>query len=359
MKTGKASAARQRLLAWIVLLPVLLGLQATAFGATDQTIYDEALAPGWENWSWAANDLASTAQANTGVVSVGRHASALLSALSAFRRRAGRHQRLSEPHVLCSRWNHRRTDLPGAGDHRRHAPGRRARECARGGHVAEDHRAAELARRGEPHRREWLLVPAGIAGVDSPTFYIDTVVLESGVPPTPPPPVNGMAIYQDALVNGWNNWSWASVNTGSTANVHTGSSAIAVTADAFEALYLQHAAMPTDAFESLKFWIHGGATGGQTLNVVALQAVMSRNLRSRSARWPRQPGRSSSFRWPSSASRMPPTCRACGCRTIPAPRSRRSTSTTSTWNSRRRRAWSPSRSTRSSASARWTGACSE
>ena len=53
--------------------------------------------------------------------------------------------------------------------------------------------------------------------------------------------------------------------------MHTGSNAIAVTADAFEALYLQHAALPTGAFESLKFWIHGGATGGQTLNVVALR----------------------------------------------------------------------------------------
>ena len=71
--------------------------------------------------------------------------------------------------------------------------------------------------------------------------------------------------------NGWNNWSWASVNTGSATTVHTGSSAIAVTADAFEALYLQHAAVPTSAYESLKFWINGGA-GGQTLNVVALRA---------------------------------------------------------------------------------------
>ena len=64
-----------------------------------------------------------------------------------------------------------------------------------------------------------------------------------GTPPTPPPPVNGMSIYGDALVNGWNNWSWASVNTASTATVHTGSTAIAVDADGFEALYLQHAAM--------------------------------------------------------------------------------------------------------------------
>ena len=113
------------------------------------------------------------------------------------------------------------------------------------------------------------------SGVDEPTFYVDTIVLESGVPPTPPPPVNGMAIYQESLVNGWNNWSWASVSTASTTTAHTGSNAIAVTADAFEALYLQHAALPTGAFESLKFWIHGGATGGQTLNVVALRNGVS------------------------------------------------------------------------------------
>ena len=70
MKTGKVSVARQRLLAWVVLLPVLLGLRATAFGATDVTLYDEALAPGWQNWSWASVDLASTANANTGAVSI-------------------------------------------------------------------------------------------------------------------------------------------------------------------------------------------------------------------------------------------------------------------------------------------------
>ncbi len=53
-----------------------------------------------------------------------------------------------------------------------------------------------------------------------------------------------------------------------------------MTAEGFEALYLQHNALPTDAYESLKFWIHGGATGGQTLNVEALRRVMPRNPRS-------------------------------------------------------------------------------
>ena len=92
------------------------------------------------------------------------------------------------------------------------------------------------------------------------------------MPPTPPPPVNGMSIYGDALVNGWNNWSWATVNTANTSPVHTGSSSIAVTADGNEALYLQHATLPTEAYSTLKFWINGGAIGGQTLKVVALRS---------------------------------------------------------------------------------------
>jgi alpha-N-arabinofuranosidase len=271
MKTGKVSAARQRLLAWIVLLPVLFGLQATAFAAIDQTIYDEALAPGWENWSWAANDLASTAQANTGVVS----AAVTPAPFSALYLRSAAAPVDTNGYLNLTFYVHGGAtggqvfqvqaivgDTPQAGV--------RVNALAAG---TWQKITVPLSSLGVENRTDvsgfWF---QEIAGVDSPTFYIDTVVLESGVPPTPPPPVNGMAIYQEALVNGWNNWSWASVNTGSTANVHTGASAIAVTADAFEALYLQHAAMPTDAFESLKFWIHGGATGGQTLNVVALKS---------------------------------------------------------------------------------------
>ena len=51
------------------LLVCLLGLQGAAFAQTDVTIYDETLAPGWQSWSWAMVDLASSAQANTGAVS--------------------------------------------------------------------------------------------------------------------------------------------------------------------------------------------------------------------------------------------------------------------------------------------------
>src|SRR5688572_23179901 len=70
MKTGNVSRGYLRLVCWFFLLPFLLGLRATAFAQTDLTLYDEALAAGWQDWSWATVDTASTAQANTGSVSI-------------------------------------------------------------------------------------------------------------------------------------------------------------------------------------------------------------------------------------------------------------------------------------------------
>jgi alpha-N-arabinofuranosidase len=272
MKTGNVASAYPRLWYWAVLLPLLLlGMRGTAFAQTDLTIYDEALAPGWQNWSWATVDTASMAEAHSGSVSI----AVTPAAWSALYLRSADAPLDTNGYLNFTFWVHGGAtggqtiqvvavvnDLP--------QPGVRVTSPTAG---SWQKITVPLAALGADNRTDvngfW--VQQG-SGVDDPTFYVDTIVLESGTPPTPPPPVNGMAIYQDSLVNGWNNWSWASVNTASTATVHTGSSAIAVTADAFEALYLQHAAMPTDAFESLKFWIHGGATGGQTLNVVALRA---------------------------------------------------------------------------------------
>jgi len=271
MKTGNVSRASSRLRFWFLLLPLLLGLQNPAFAQTDFTIYDEALASGWQNWSWATVDTASGAYANTGAVSIAVTA----PPYSALYLRSAAAPVDTHGYVNLTFFAHGGTaggqvfqvqaivgDTPQAA-----VP---VNALAAG---AWQKITVPLAALGVDNRADvsgfWF---QEIAGVDSPTFYVDTIVLESGVPPTPPPPVNGMSIYQDALNNGWNNWSWASVNTGSATTVHTGSSAIAVTADGFEALYLQHPALPTDAYESLKFWIHGGATGGQTLNVVALRS---------------------------------------------------------------------------------------
>lgn len=269
MESGKISVARLRLLSWLLLLPWLLGLQGTALAQTNFTVYDEALTPGWQNWSWATVDVASAANAHSGAVSM----AVTPAAWSALYLRSADAPVNTTGFLSLTFWVH-------GGD----TGGQTLQVVA----VVNDVAQAGV-RVATPTAGAWQKVTVPLsalgaesradvngfwvqegAGVDSPTFYIDEVVLESGVPPTPPPPVNGMSIYGDALVNGWNNWSWASVNTASTATVHTGSSAMAVTTDAFEALYLQHAALPTDAYQSLKFWIHGG-TGGQRLNVIALR----------------------------------------------------------------------------------------
>jgi len=79
------------------------------------------------------------------------------------------------------------------------------------------------------------------------------------------------SIYTDQLNNGWQNWSWASVNLSSTAYAHSGKYSIAVTeTGANQALYLSTGDQPTGSYEGIQFWINGGATGGQTLQVQGL-----------------------------------------------------------------------------------------
>ena len=79
-------------------------------------------------------------------------------------------------------------------------------------------------------------------------------------------------IYDEALAAGWQNWSWATVDMGSTANAHSGAVSIAVTPAAWSALYLRSADAPVDTngYLNFTFWVHGGTAGGQTIQVVAV-----------------------------------------------------------------------------------------
>ncbi len=77
------------------------------------------------------------------------------------------------------------------------------------------------------------------------------------------------AIYDNALQNGWENWSWSSVvNLSNATPFHTAAPSISVTASAWGALSLHHTAFDTTGYTSLSFWINGGA-GGQILLVQA------------------------------------------------------------------------------------------
>ena len=81
-------------------------------------------------------------------------------------------------------------------------------------------------------------------------------------------------IYTNALQNGWQNWSWATVNLANTSQYHSAPNSISVTANNsssdWQALYLAVAAMSTSGFTNLSFWINGGAAGGQQVQVQAM-----------------------------------------------------------------------------------------
>jgi len=81
-------------------------------------------------------------------------------------------------------------------------------------------------------------------------------------------------IYDNALENGWNDWSWATVNLANTTPTHSGSDSISVSAAQWDAVYLEHADFDTTPYTNLTFWINGGPTGGQTLQVAALLATV-------------------------------------------------------------------------------------
>jgi alpha-N-arabinofuranosidase len=255
---------------FVALVALAFGLCASASlkAQTDQLIFDEALATGWQSWSWAAVDTASTAAAHTGTTSIAVTPSAW-SALSL------RHDPFDTTgYGNVEFWINGGTNgvttlfvvatLNDAGQ-----PG-----VAIGPIAANtwQHVSVPLAALGAENVPNftgfWIQEGTGNA---QQTFYVDDVVLTGSVPTIPAPPLDGgMALYDDAYVNGWQNWSWASVNAAATSPVNSGATSIGVTASPYSALAFHHAALDTQSYTSLTFWIHGGDTGGQLLKLSAL-----------------------------------------------------------------------------------------
>lgn len=85
-------------------------------------------------------------------------------------------------------------------------------------------------------------------------------------------------IYDDARQNGWQDWGWATLNYANTSPVHAGADSISATfAGTWQGLQLYHADQDSSLFASLNFWINGGASGGQKLQIYGLQHVGSVN----------------------------------------------------------------------------------
>jgi uncharacterized repeat protein (TIGR01451 family) len=97
------------------------------------------------------------------------------------------------------------------------------------------------------------------------------LVVISGLYPSLPQAsaaLGDFSVYADKLDASWANWSWNTTFTqSSTAYVHGGSFSMAATLTAaWAGLYLgTNSALPAGDYAGVRFWIHGGANGGQSL----------------------------------------------------------------------------------------------
>ena len=91
---------------------------------------------------------------------------------------------------------------------------------------------------------------------------------------------SSLPIYTDTLVNGWTDGSYNCTRSfANTSPVHSGSDSISATVtSAYGGIQLNHSGMTNTAYTSISFWLNGGASGGQqlqmygTLNNVAQSA---------------------------------------------------------------------------------------
>jgi hypothetical protein len=79
-----------------------------------------------------------------------------------------------------------------------------------------------------------------------------------------------LAIYSDALANGFENWSYGGGSDfANPAPVHGGSLSIALSGNAWNALSFYHpGALASDDWAELRLWLHGGSGSGQALQLI-------------------------------------------------------------------------------------------
>jgi hypothetical protein len=76
-------------------------------------------------------------------------------------------------------------------------------------------------------------------------------------------------VYDDAIQNGWQDWSWSTNNFQNSSLVHSGSYSIRVLCGGGQALSFQNPAFDVTAYTALTFWINGGSVSRPNLIVKA------------------------------------------------------------------------------------------
>lgn len=76
-----------------------------------------------------------------------------------------------------------------------------------------------------------------------------------------------LSVYTDQPNNSWQDWSWGNYSLTNTAPVYSGTYSISATENAWEAISFYHTDFNSAPYASLSFWVNGGPTGGQVLQV--------------------------------------------------------------------------------------------
>ncbi len=79
-----------------------------------------------------------------------------------------------------------------------------------------------------------------------------------------------LAVYTDHLVNGFQDWSWATRALDNTSPVHSGSKSIRVNAAVGQGIYFHQTDFSAALYSNVVFWAHGGPNGGQKLTLSAV-----------------------------------------------------------------------------------------
>jgi len=86
-----------------------------------------------------------------------------------------------------------------------------------------------------------------------------------------------MIIYSNTLANGWANWGWATINYANTSPVYTGCEySISVTmSNGWQGIQIVNTEMSDAPYANISFWLNGGTSGGQHLQMYGLEQVGS------------------------------------------------------------------------------------
>ncbi len=102
-------------------------------------------------------------------------------------------------------------------------------------------------------------VPLSLAAI---TLVCTAVGAHAQTAPAPTP--TPIVVYNDALGDGWQSWSWATVTMGVPAGNVT---PIKVEGGPWSGLVLHHEPIYTKGYSKITFYINGGVDGGQNLAV--------------------------------------------------------------------------------------------